>query len=217
MTNAVDVNSPSVFLIEDDENQRRYLATIIESADWTVQPFSSAQAFLNRYSNDQPGCLILDLLLPDTNGLDLQMDLRAREATLPIIFISTHSELSVVKQAFKNGAQDYFQKPVNPLELLDSIKEAIALDTQRREQHGIHRDIETRINDLTTRERTVLNNLLAGQSNHEIAQTLHISVRTVETHRYHILKKMRVNHLHELIRIMANGQFIGLPAGQTSH
>ena len=201
--------NPIVFLIEDDANQNRYLAAIIQSADWPVQTFSSAQSFLENYRHDQPSCLVLDLLLPDTNGLDLQKKLLAQGTTIPIIFISSHAELSVVKEAFKHGAQDYFQKPINPVELLKSIEEAISLDMEQRQAYLDKQAIEDRVSCLTARERTVLDQLLTGLSNKEIAETLHISIRTVEAHRHHILKKMRVNQLHELIRIMANGRFFG--------
>ena len=205
----VTTDNPTVFLIEDDEYQNRYLAAIIQSADWPVQTFGSAQSFLDSYNPTQPGCLVLDLLLPDANGLEVQQDLREQGATLPIIFISTHCELGVVKQAFKNGALDYFQKPVNPVEFLKGIKDAITLDAAQRQIRLAQQAIETRLRRLTARERTVLDHLLAGLSNKDIADTLHISIRTVETHRHHILKKMHVNQLHELIRVMANNRLIG--------
>lgn len=192
----------TVFLVDDDEHLREYLKNLLESAGLDVRVYGSAQKFLDLYDINQAGCLVSDIMMPDINGLDFQAMLKDRGIFIPVILISAHGDVSMTKTALKKGALDFIEKPINPIEFLDSVKYALTVDDKQRKKRKDTQAISARLSCLTGRERQILNLLMEGQTNKELASKLCISLRTVETHRNNILKKMHTGSFPELIRTL---------------
>jgi len=197
-----DLSTPIVYIVDDDKGMLFYLVTLLESANFRVRTYVSAKTFLAEYSPQQAGCLISDMMMPEMSGLDLQNILLQRNIFLPVLFISAHGSISMVKTALCKGAVDFLEKPLNAIELIESIQAAIKQDTQLRSQHKEIEITQTRLAGLTPREQEILTNLMAGESNKQIAKSRNISLRTVENHRNNILHKMRVNNFSELLRVL---------------
>ncbi len=174
---------PTVFVIDDDAAVRGSLKLLLKSLGYTTQIFSSAQAFLSAYSDDQPGCLLLDVRMPGLSGPDLQRELNLRGSTLPVIFISGHADIAMAVEAMQCGAFDFLQKPFRDQDLLDRVQRAHDSDRKTRAQMQERHDVRLRLDSLTHREREVLERVVAGSSNKVIAYQLRISQRTVEIHR----------------------------------
>jgi len=197
----VSINKPGtlVYLVDDEFSVRDSLALLIESTGQSVRSFESAEAFLNNYDPEHPGCLLLDVRMPSMSGLELQGELLKREIFIPIIFISGHAGIPDSAKAFRAGAVDFLEKPFDNEILLERIDEAIKKDIASREQFIEHREIQNRLDHLTHREQEVLSLIVRGHSNKEIARILDISNRTVEAHRASIMEKMQVKSLAELM------------------
>ncbi len=191
--------APTIFCIDDDAALCESVQFLLESVHLRVETFLSAQDFLKNYDVARPGCLLLDVRMPDTNGLELQEQLRKRNITLPIIFITGHGDVPMATKAMKAGAFEFLTKPFHDQTLLDSIQQAIEIDAERRKvlQQRIH--IAKRIAKLTPREREVMGCVIKGNLNKETAAELDISPKTVELHRAQVMKKMRANSLAELV------------------
>jgi len=188
-----------VYVVDDDFAVCDSLALLIESTGQTVRSFESAKAFLNNYDPGYPGCLLLDVRMPSMNGLELQEELLKRAISIPIIFISGHAGIPDSAKAFRTGAVDFLEKPFDNEILLERIEESIKIDIASREQLNQNREILKRFEHLTAREKEVLKLVVNGYSSKEAAIILDISNRTVETHRYHVMEKMRAESLAELI------------------
>jgi two-component system response regulator FixJ len=197
-----------VYLVDDEFSVRDSLALMIESTGQAVRSFESAQAFLNNYDPEQPGCLLLDVRMPSMSGLELQGELLRREISIPIIFISGHAGIPDSAKAFRAGAVDFLEKPFDNEILLERIEEAIKKDVTSREQFIEHREIQKRLDHLTLREQEVLSLIVKGRSNKEIARILNISNRTVEAHRASIMEKMQVKSLAELLVMVAHPEML---------
>jgi two-component system, LuxR family, response regulator FixJ len=194
-------DSPStVFVVDDDRAMRQSLQWLIESVGLAVETFSSARAFLESYDPRRPGCLVLDIRMPEMSGLELQDKLGAGGETLPIIIITGHGDVSTAVRALKAGAVDFVEKPFNGQALLDRINRALDLDRERYRTRTERIDTETRLSLLTPREREVLDLVVAGQANKAIARQLQISMKTVETHRAKVMEKMGADSLPSLVR-----------------
>jgi len=196
-------NSKSLVYIVDDEFAiRDSLTMLIESTGQPVRSFESAEAFLNAYDPDQPGCLLLDVRMPLMSGHDLQKELSKRGHVIPIIFISGHAEIPDSAKAFRAGAVDFLEKPFNNKELLERIDEALKKDAAFRGEFIKRRRIQDRLDHLTAREKEVLNLIVKSHSNKESAKILNISNRTVDVHRASIMEKMQADNVAELITMV---------------
>jgi len=194
--------SDTVYIIDDDASVRSSLRWLIESVQLPVMEFSTAQEFLDRYENQQTGCLVLDVRMPGLSGLDLQDELRRRGFMLPIIVVTGHADVPMAVRAFKAGAFDFIEKPFNDQHLIERIQQAI--EKSRSQQVEVHRqrEAQARLQALSERERQVLHCIVAGYSNKKIARELNISVKTVETHRANLMAKMQVGSVSELVRLV---------------
>jgi two-component system, LuxR family, response regulator FixJ len=192
---------PIVFVVDDDRAMRESLRWLLESVGLTVRTYSTAADFLREYEPSQPGCLVLDVRMPGMSGLDLQADLVRRGAGLPTIVVTGHAEVPMAVRAVKAGAVDFIEKPFSDQLLLDRVRQALEIDRLEREVRRRREEARRRLESLTTREREVLALVAAGKANKEIAADLGLSPKTVEVHRSHVMSKMAVDSLAELIRV----------------
>jgi FixJ family two-component response regulator len=191
----------SVFIVDDDEAVRKGLTFLLRTAEYEVEVFPSAAAFLETYDPKRGGCLLLDVRMPRMTGLELQQELNARSWTLPTIFITGHATVPIAIAAMKAGAFDFIEKPLRDDTLIESVERALNWDQTRREERLQLAALKARATLLTTREREILELEAMGEPNKIIARRLGISFRTVELHRSHILEKMEARTLAELIRM----------------
>ena len=193
---------PTIFIVDDDSAVRESLAFLIRSMSLTVATFDSAQAFLAACDPALPGCLVLDIRMPGMSGLELQEELRRREVTLPIIFITGHGDVAMAVRAMKGGAVDFIEKPFNDQQLLDRINQALELDRTARAARAEQALVAARLDLLSPREREVLERIVAGQANKVIAIDLGLSERTIEIHRAKVMSKTGARSLAELVTMI---------------
>jgi len=191
----------TVFVVDDDPAIRESLRWLIESVGLGVKIFTTAQEFLEGYDPALPGCLVLDIRMPGMSGLDLQNELAARKVNIPILIITGHAEVPVAVRAMKAGALDFIEKPFSDQLLLDRIRRAIEKDAEFRRADSQRAEVAARLAQLTPREREVMDLVIAGKANKVIASELGLSPKTVEVHRAHVMKKMRVDSLADLVRL----------------
>ncbi len=194
-------SNPTVFVVDDDPAIRESLRWLIESVGLNVKIFTTAQEFLETYDPTMSGCLVLDIRMPGMSGLDLQNELAARRINIPILIITGHAEGPVAVHAMKAGALDFIEKPFSDQLLLDRIRRAIEKDAEVRLAHSQQAEVAARLAQLTPREREVMNLVIAGKANKVIASELGLSPKTVEVHRAHVMKKMQVDSLADLVRV----------------
>jgi len=198
MTNPLD---PMVFVVDDYAPGRKSISRLLRAAGFVVAAFASAQEFLAQYDPAACGCLVLDLAMPGVSGLELQSILADKGSFLPIIFLTAHGDVSTSVQAMKHGAVDFLMKPVNDEDLLKAVRMAIEKDrVLRREQTELF-EIRERLATLTPREREVLEYVVAGRLNKQIASDLGTVEQTVKVHRAHVMQKMKVHSVAELVRL----------------
>jgi FixJ family two-component response regulator len=190
-----------IFVIEDDAAVRIATARLLESAEFTVETFDSAEAFLYRPRWEGPACLVLDVCLPGLSGLELQRVLTEADIQIPIIFFTGHGDIQMSVHAMKAGAVEFLTKPFPPQALLDAIGEALARDRRARRQRAELAVLRERYAWLTPRERTVLVRVVAGRLNKQIAAELGINEQTVKVHRYRATHKMQAESLADLVRM----------------
>ncbi|HYQ73438.1 MAG TPA: response regulator transcription factor [Gammaproteobacteria bacterium] len=189
----------TVFVVDDEPDVRAALGMLIRSVGLKPEIYENPQAFLDAYDPERPGCLVLDMRMPGMSGLDLQEKLASMGQYPPIIMISGHGEIPNAVQAVQSGAVDFLQKPVSDQLLLDRIQQALRLDTENRKEYSERHELEQRYATLTTREREVLQGVIAGKLNKTIADELSVSTRTVEIHRAHLMEKMKASSLPALL------------------
>ena len=195
--------SQAVFLVDDDPSVRKALTRLMKSAGYHVEAFASARDFLEwRNSNGRgSGCLILDVCMPGLSGLDLQQQLLATNTHVPIIFITGHGDIPMTVKAMKNGAVDFLPKPVQDAELLKAVEQALArADRDLVEREELDK-IQRRLESLTPREHEVLDLVVKGLLNKQIAFELGTVEKTVKVHRARVMEKMEVQSLADLVRI----------------
>lgn len=192
---------PIVFVVDDDPLIRDGLRSLIKSVGLHVETFGSSREFMQRRPSDAPGCLVLDVRLPGLSGLDLQRELIESNIHIPIIFMTGHGDIPMSVRAMKNGALEFLTKPVRGQDLLDAVQEAIARDRAARRERAKMADLRTRFDSLTPREREVLDLIVAGLLNKQIAGELNIEEVTIKTHRAHIMQKTQAESLAHLVRM----------------
>lgn len=192
---------PCIFIIDDDYAVRDSLGLVLETAGFNYQTFESAEHFLEIYSYETSGCLLLDMNMPGLNGDELQAELIRRNIHLPIIFLTAYGDIAMSVRAIKAGADDFLTKPVSNKLLIERIQAALEHLALIQEQNTAKKTLCARLNSLTSRELEILPHIVSGQSNKEIARQLDISHRTVEIHRAQILKKTAAANLMELLRL----------------
>jgi FixJ family two-component response regulator len=192
---------PVVFVIDDDRMIRDSLQSLIKSVGLRVETFASAQDFLGSKRPDAAACLVLDVRMPGISGLDLQLKLRDGGILLPIIFITGHGDIPMSVRAMKEGAYEFLTKPVRGQDLLDAVQKALAKDRTLRHERREASEIREKFESLTPREREVLELVVAGLLNKQIADQLGMSELTVKTHRAHVMEKTQAESLAHLVRM----------------
>lgn len=192
---------PIVFVIDDDRMIREGLQSLIRSVGLRVETFASAQDFLIAKRQDAPACLVLDVRMPGLSGLDLQLKLSDANVQIPIIFITGHGDIPMSVRAMKEGAQEFLTKPVRGQDLLDAVQKAIASDRVLRKERAEVSEIRARFDSLTPREKEVLDFVVAGLLNKQIAGEMGTSELTVKTHRAHVMEKTHADSLAHLVRM----------------
>lgn len=191
----------TVFVVDDDPSMRDSMRWLIESVGLKVEPFANADAFLEQFSGDEPGCLVLDVRMPGTSGMELLDMLKSRGVQLPIIMISGHGDVPMAVQALKRGAIDFLEKPFRDQELLEQIARAIDVDEDRRKKAASVAGIHARLEKLTPREREVMELVVAGYANKQVAAKLGLSEKTIEVHRSRVMSKMKARTLPCLVKM----------------
>ena len=196
----------TVFVVDDDAGARRSMRWLLESDGLSVKTYSSAREFLAAYDEGCSGCLVLDVRMPEMDGLELQDELASRGAHPPIIFLSGHGDVPKCALAMKGGAVDFLEKPADADALLGLVHQTIEKDRKRRIIQASRLEIATRMTRLTPREREVMELLYTGEPMKAIAAKLGISVQTVAKHRTRVLEKMEANGEAELARLLSAHQ-----------
>jgi len=192
------MHEPTLFVVDDDDALLDSLATMADTVGMPTETFSSARGFLDSYQEDRPGCLVLDIRMPDMNGLDLQELLRAKGVDLPVIVISGHADVQLAVRALRSGAIDFLEKPFRPQDLFERIRDAFKLDAAQRERRARMQLLRDRFATLTPREREVFQLLVAGNPGKRIAAALNISYKTMEKFRAKVMHKMMADNVVEL-------------------
>jgi FixJ family two-component response regulator len=190
-----------IAIVDDDPSVREGLESLIRSAGWGAETFGSAQEFLARLGAEAPSCLILDLQLPGLSGLDLQKRMAEAALEIPIVFLTGHGDIPASVKAMKAGAIEFLTKPVAEEDLLRAIQEAIERDGRTRQQHAEIHDLQGRYATLTAREREVMQQVISGLLNKQVAAELNITEYTVKIHRGQVMRKMRADSLAHLVRM----------------
>jgi FixJ family two-component response regulator len=193
--------SATVFLVDDDPGVLRALARLLRAAGFDVRAFRSSREFLAGHDAATPGCIVLDLAMPGESGLDLQTALAAAGCQRPIVFVSGHGDIPSSVRAMKAGAVDFLTKPVSQEHLLAAIRRAVERDRLMREVRTELQAIAERVSTLTPREREVLDHVVMGQLNKQIAADLGTVEKTVKVHRSRVMEKMGVRSLADLVRM----------------
>lgn len=201
------VNEPTVYIVDDEEVVRKALQLLVKAEGLRSESFASAQEFLDSLDSIGPGCLLLDLSMPDMSGLELQEQLQERNIDLPVVIITGHADVSTAVRALKAGAVEFVEKPLDSDLLIQHIHACLEDGVKRWQSRLAHKQDSERLSQLTRRERQVMNGLVAGKRNKQIAEELHISFRTVELHRANIMVKLEANTLSDVVRIaLASGK-----------
>jgi two-component system response regulator FixJ len=198
----VKEHSPVVFIVDDDEGVRSSLRLLLKSVGLVPSALASAREFLDRYDPAQPGCLVLDVRMPEMSGLELQEQLNLKGAVLPVIFITGHGDVPMAVEAMQAGACDFLQKPFRDQDLIDRIQRALDKDRTNRAALEERTLIRERLLSLTPREREVLAMVTSGKANKIMAADLGVSQRTIEIHRARVMEKMSAASLAQLVRMV---------------
>nr|WP_222948212.1 response regulator transcription factor [Thauera sedimentorum] len=196
----------TIYIIDDDEALRDSLVWLLESSGYQVLAHESAEAFLAVYNEHLTGCLVLDVRMPGMSGLELFEELGRRRCTLPVIFITGHGDVPMAVSALKKGAVDFIEKPFSDRDMLGLIEQCLATERENRSKRRQEADTARRLEQLTQREREVLDLIIVGKLNKQIADVLGISIKTVEVHRARVMEKMGAHSLAELVQHVVSAE-----------
>jgi FixJ family two-component response regulator len=192
-----------IYVVDDDQRVLNALVRLLNAEGWLTQAFNSARAFLEAHDPEIPGCLVLDFVMPEMSGLDVQDGLHALGQSRPVIFLSGRAEVATCAAAMKAGAIDFLTKPVDAMLLLAAVEKAVALDATLRVHAAQQRVLSDKMTSLTLRERQVLDGVVEGLLNKQIANRLGIVEKTVKVHRAHAVSKMGARSTAELVRMVS--------------
>ncbi len=195
------INVPTIYVVDDDDGMRRALDTLLSTVGYKTAVFSRPNEFLAHFKTDAPGCLLLDIRMPEMSGLELQHQLNRMGSMLPVIFITGHGDVPMAVQAMKEGAFEFIQKPFRDQELLDRINHALKQDAENRGTAARRSEVLHRLESLTPRERQVMDLIVEGSANKVIAIDLGLSERTVEIHRAKVMEKMGARSVAHLVKL----------------
>lgn len=201
----MNTNGSKVFVVDDDAAMRKSLRWLIESVGLEVETFGSANEFLESYDATQIGCLVLDVRMPGMSGLDLQEHLQSQRFALPVLIVTGHADVPMAVRALKAGAFDFIEKPFNDQVMLERVQKAIEHAMRIRAEAEQRAEIDQRIETLTPRERQVMEMVVNGMANKQVAAELGLSEKTIEVHRKHVMDKMRAGNVADLIRMALSG------------
>ncbi len=191
----------TVFIVDDDEAVRDSLRWLLEANGYHVSAFSSAESFLSAFDEKTAGVLIVDVRMPGMSGLELQEQLIARKSSMPIVFITGHGDVPMAVSTIKKGAIDFLEKPFDETDLREIVARMFEQANQRLIQAKAQREHEAMLGRLTAREQQVLERIVAGRLNKQIADDLGISIKTVEAHRANIMEKLQVTTVADLMKV----------------
>lgn len=198
------MSTPTVFVVDDDSSTRELLTWLMKRHGLPAEVFPDAASFLASYGTDRPGCLVLDLNMPGMSGLDLQLYLKENGVLLPVIFLSGRADVGKAVRAVREGAIDFIEKPFDYKRVVAAVEECLARDARERALRTRRRVHGARLAQLTQREREVLDLIVAGKLNREIADALDISIKTVEAHRARLMEKLEVGSVAELVQVVVS-------------
>ena len=191
----------TVFIIDDDSSARTGITRLLNAAGMNTESFASARDFLAAEKFDEPGCIVLDIQMPDMTGLELQEELSKFDYVKPIIFLSAHGDVPTTARVMKKGAVDFLTKPVELNDLLEAIRVSLDKDLEIRKQKVENEDINEQLKTLTLREHEVMTFVITGMLNKQIAGEMNISEETVKIHRRRVLQKLGIVSVAELVRL----------------
>ena len=196
-------DAPRVYVVDDDSSVRRSIKRTLQAAGYEVAVFASPHEFLEQARPERPGCLVLDLRMPGMTGLELQTLLGRLGVPLPIVFMSGHGDVPSAVQAMKAGAIDFLPKPFDDTLLLAAVERAVARDRAARDERAVREAAQTRFATLSPQEQKVCRLVAQGLLNKQIASELNLAEQTVRVHRGHVMKKLEVESVAELVRLLA--------------
>jgi two-component system, LuxR family, response regulator FixJ len=202
-------HEPTVFVVDNDEPSRKSVCALVSSMGVRVEAFASAEEFLDSYTEPRPGCLVTDYCMRGMNGLELQEELARRRLSLPFIVLTAYAHTSLTVRAMQTGAVTLLDKPYAHDDLWEAIRKALADCAAQQGRRQRRRELRERLTRLTTGESRVLDLLVQGKANKQIAKELNVSVRTVESRRREILVKMEADSLPELFRLVTDAGQVG--------
>jgi two-component system response regulator FixJ len=191
---------PRIYLVDDQESVRHALGEMLSVFGFDVQTFESADCFLDFAASAPPGCIVADVKMPGTDGIELVRELARRNLSLPVVLISGHADVPMAVAAIKSGAEDFIEKPVDDVKLIAAVNRALAHRSAEEDRRRANDDLAQRLDRLTAREVEIFDLVVQGYTSHAISQTLAISVRTVESHRAQIMEKMHAESVAVLVR-----------------
>jgi FixJ family two-component response regulator len=192
---------PTIFVVDDEPEVLKAVARLLRSEGFSVSAFSSPREFLEQVDTKAPGCLVLDMSMPGVSGLEVQRELETRGCFLPVIFLTGRADVPATVQAMKNGAEDFLTKPVEDEDLLAAVRGAIGKDAVARNERAEVAEVRARLEALTPREREVLEHVVAGELNKQVAGRLGTVEKTIKVHRARVMEKMQASSLAELVRL----------------
>lgn len=195
----------TVFVVDDDSSTRELLAWLMKRHNLRAEVFADARSFLKSYKPEMPGCLVVDLDMPGMGGLELQQCMKEQGICLPILFLSGRADVPKAVKAVREGAVDFVEKPFDYRRVMMLVDDCLKRDARARAASERKRVFSQRLAQLTQREREVLDRVVAGRMNREIAEELDVSIKTVEAHRAKIMEKLEVNSVVELVQAIIAG------------
>jgi len=196
----------TIFVVDDDDAMCRMIQSLVESVGLQAEIYSSAQAFMDAYRPDRPGCLLTDVRMPGMSGVELQEWLARERSLLPVILVTAHADVPLAVRAMKSQALDVIEKPFKLQDLLDRVQHAVRLDAERRAEHEKKSTAAKKLAALSDREYEVMSLVVAGLANKQIAHRLDLSEKTIEAHRSHVMKKTGATSVAELVRLSTLAQ-----------
>ena len=192
---------PLVRVIEDDAFISDQFARLDGTCGFAVATYPTATSFLAEFDDQRPGCIVIDLVLPDMSGIELLQELAGRDCKLPVVFMSGMARVSEAVKAIQLGSIDFLEKPFEMAHMVDAVQKALHIDRKRREDGNDHEELLRRFASLTPREAEVMEHVVQGAANKEVAARLGLSPKTIEVHRANVMRKTRARSLAELVRL----------------